>query len=118
MNLRPTWPSPFLAVVALVAAWYLAGNARRAFGVGDIATAVKAGRLSARDAKIVRLERLRVMTLVAGLVLLIPFYLSNVFGAPYWASASLLGLALLVLASGVVVSIVIEVFGGFPRQGL
>lgn len=116
--MRTVWPSPFLAVVALVAAWYLAGNARRAFGVGDIATGVKAGRLSARDARMVRLERLRVLLLVAGLVLLIPFYLSNVFGAPFWASGALLGFALLVLASGVVVSIVIEVFGGFPRQRL
>jgi hypothetical protein len=77
---------------------------------------VKAGRLSNRDVRMVRLERLRVLLLAAGLALLIPFYLSGLFGAPYWASMVLLAVALLTGASGIVVSAVIEVLGGFPRR--
>jgi hypothetical protein len=108
-------PSPILVAVAVVTAWYLVGNARRAFGVGDVSAAVSAGHLTSRDARMVRLEKLRVLLLAGGLALLLPFYLSNLFGAPYWASIALLGGALIVLASAIVVSVVIEVLGGFPR---
>lgn len=114
--MNAAWPSPLLLAVAVVTAWYLIGNARRAFGVGDVSAAVSTGSLTNHDARMVRLERLRVLLLAAGLVLLVPFYLSNLFGAPYSASMALLAVALVVLASGIVVSVVIEILGGFPRR--
>jgi hypothetical protein len=110
--------SPVLLAVAVLTALYLARNARQAFRVGHVSAAVAAGQLTKQNARMVRLERLRLLLLATGLMVLVVFYISNLLRAPYWATIALLGLAVILLCAGIVVSVVIELRGGLPRRKL